>query len=129
MLALTGRRQARSRAPAREPAPSDSHARRNERDVVDQLALYGAGDGEVMTGLLVLVSQARTRDWRPISATCCPPGPGSWLGMEASAAVIRRLTCSSPAACSRLGDDARVVAVLGRRGARAGRSSAAWRSG
>ena len=49
-------------------------ARCKERDVLDLLTFYGVDDTEVVAGLLVLVSQARTQDWWADFSDVCPPG-------------------------------------------------------
>ena len=91
-----------------------------ERDVLDLLAFYGVDDVEVVAGLLVLVSQARTQDWWADFSDVLPAWFEPYLGMEDSAAVIRAFDLQFVCGLFQTEDYARAVTVLGHRDARAG---------
>jgi Domain of unknown function (DUF5753)/Helix-turn-helix domain len=95
-------------------------ARCKERDVLDLLALYGVDDAEVVAGLLVLVSQARTQDWWVGFSDVLPAWFEPYLGMENSASVIRAFDLQFACGLFQTEDYARAVTVLGHRDARAG---------
>jgi len=95
-------------------------ARCKERDVLDLLALYGVSDAEVMAGLLVLVSQARTQDWWAGFSDVLPAWFEPYLGMEDSASVIRAFDLQFVCGLVQTEDYAGAVTVLGHRDARAG---------
>jgi Domain of unknown function (DUF5753)/Helix-turn-helix domain len=95
-------------------------ARCKERDVLDLLALYGVDDAEVVAGLLVLVSQARTQDWWADFSDVLPAWFEPYLGMEASAAMIRAFDLQFVCGLLQTEDYARAVTVLGHRDARIG---------
>ena len=95
-------------------------ARCKERDVLDLLALYRVHDAEVIAGLLVLASQARAQDrWAGFSDVL-PAWFEPYLGMEASASVIRAFDLQFVCGLLQTEDYARAVTVLGHRDARAG---------
>jgi Domain of unknown function (DUF5753)/Helix-turn-helix domain len=93
-------------------------ARGKERDVLDLLALYGVDDAETVAGLLVLVSQARTQDWWAGYSDVLPAWFEPYLGMEASASVIRSFDLQFVCGLFQTEDYARAVTVLGHREAR-----------
>jgi Domain of unknown function (DUF5753)/Helix-turn-helix domain len=95
-------------------------ARCKERDVLDLLALYGVDDAEVVAGLLVLVSQARTQDWWADFSDVLPAWFEPYLGMENSASVIRAFDLQFVCGLFQTENYARAVTVLGHRDARAG---------
>jgi Domain of unknown function (DUF5753)/Helix-turn-helix domain len=95
-------------------------ARCKERDVLDLLALYGVDDAEVVAGLLVLVSQARTQDWWADFSDVLPGWFEPYLGMEASAVMIRAFDLQFVCGLLQTEDYARAVTVLGHRDARIG---------
>jgi len=93
-------------------------ARCKERDVLDLLALYGVDDAETVAGLLVLVSQARAQDWWADFSDVLPAWFEPYLGMEASASVIRAFDLQFASGLFQTEEYARAVTVLGHRGAR-----------
>jgi hypothetical protein len=95
-------------------------ARCKERDVLDLLTFYGVDDAEVVAGLLVLVSQARTQDWWADFSDVLPAWFEPYLGMEAAASVIRAFDLQFVCGLFQTEDYARAVTVLGHRDARAG---------
>jgi hypothetical protein len=95
-------------------------ARCKERDVLDLLGLYSVSDAEVVAGLLVLVSQARTQDWWAGFSDVLPAWFEPYLGMEDSAAVIRAFDLQFVCGLFQTEDYARAVTVLGHRDARVG---------
>jgi hypothetical protein len=94
-------------------------ARCKERDVLDLLALYGVDDAETVAGLLVLVSQARAQDWWADFTDVLPAWFEPYLGMEASASVIRSFDLQFVSGLFQTEEYARAVTVLGHRDARA----------
>jgi transcriptional regulator with XRE-family HTH domain len=60
-----------------------------ERDVADLLALYGVTDQEVLAGMLALAGQANAQAWWARFADVLPGWFEPYLGLEASASVIR----------------------------------------
>jgi hypothetical protein len=96
----------------------NGRARCKERDVLDLLALYGVDDAEVVAGLLVLVSQARTQDWWADFSDVLPAWFEPYLGMENSASIIRSFDLQFVCGLFQTEDYARAVTVLGHRGAR-----------
>ena len=95
-------------------------ARCKERDVLDLLGLYGVADAEVVAGLLVLVRQARTQDWWADFSDVLPAWFEPYLGMEASAGMIRAFDLQFVCGLLQTEDYARAVTVLGHRDARIG---------
>lgn len=94
-------------------------ARCKERDVLDLLALYGVDDAETVTGLLVLIGQARAQDWWAGFSDVLPAWFEPYLGMEAAASVIRAFDLQFVCGLFQTEEYAHAVTVRGHRGARA----------
>ncbi len=88
-----------------------------ERDVSDLLALYGMSDPQVLSGMLALVTQANTQDWWARYGDVLPDWFEPYLGLEASASLIRAFDLQFVNGLCQTENYARAVTSLGLRGA------------
>jgi transcriptional regulator with XRE-family HTH domain len=84
-----------------------------ERDIADLLALYGVDDVEERDRLLVLARQANTPGWWHRYGDVLPGWFQSYLGLEASAALIRTYEIQFVPGLLQTEDYARAVVRLG----------------
>jgi transcriptional regulator with XRE-family HTH domain len=84
-----------------------------ERDVADLLTLYGVDDADERTALLTLARQANTPGWWQRYSDILPGWFQSYLGLEASAALIRTYEVQFVPGLLQTGDYARAVVLLG----------------
>jgi hypothetical protein len=84
-----------------------------ERDVADLLTLYGVDDEEERARLLALTRQANTPGWWHRFGDVLPSWFQSYLGLEASAALIRTYEVQFVPGLLQTEDYARAVVLLG----------------
>jgi hypothetical protein len=84
-----------------------------ERDIADLLTLYGVDDQEERERLLTLVRQANTPGWWHRYGDVLPSWFQSYLGLEASAALIRTYEIQFVPGLLQTEDYARAVVLLG----------------
>jgi hypothetical protein len=84
-----------------------------ERDIADLLILYGVDDGEERERLLALARQANTPGWWHRYGDVLPSWFQSYLGLEASAALIRTYEVQFVPGLLQTEDYARAVVLLG----------------
>jgi hypothetical protein len=84
-----------------------------ERDISDLLSLYGVDDEEERERLLVLARQANTPGWWHRYGDVLPSWFQSYLGLEASAALIRTYEVQFVPGLLQTEDYARAVVLLG----------------
>jgi hypothetical protein len=90
-----------------------------ERDIADLLSLYGVDDEEERERLLALARQANTPGWWHRYGDVLPGWFQSYLGLEASAALIRSYEVQFVPGLLQTEDYARAVVLLGHGRARA----------
>jgi hypothetical protein len=88
-----------------------------ERDVADLLTLYGVHKEPVRARLLSLVGQANTPGWWSTYADILPDWFEAYVGLEASASVIRTFQLQFVPGLFQTDDYARAVTLLGHRAA------------
>ncbi|HEU4543287.1 MAG TPA: helix-turn-helix transcriptional regulator [Jiangellaceae bacterium] len=86
-----------------------------ERDVADLLTLYGVDDEEERTRLLGLVREANTPGWWHREGDILPGWFQSYLGLEASASLIRTYEIQFVPGLLQTPEYARSVIILGNR--------------
>jgi Domain of unknown function (DUF5753)/Helix-turn-helix domain len=86
-----------------------------ERDIADLLTLYGVHDHEERERLLTLTRQANTPGWWHRYGDVLPDWFQSYLGLEASAAMIRAYEVQFVPGLLQTEDYARAVVLLGHR--------------
>jgi Domain of unknown function (DUF5753)/Helix-turn-helix domain len=84
-----------------------------ERDIADLLTLYGVDDQEERERLLALARQANTPGWWHRYGDVLPSWFQSYLGLEASAALIRTYEVQFVPGLLQTEDYARAVVLLG----------------
>jgi Domain of unknown function (DUF5753)/Helix-turn-helix domain len=84
-----------------------------ERDIADLLTLYGVDDQEERERLLALAGQANTPGWWHRYGDVLPSWFQSYLGLEASAALIRTYEVQFVPGLLQIEDYARAVVLLG----------------
>jgi hypothetical protein len=84
-----------------------------ERDIADLLTLYGVDDEEERERLLALARQANTPGWWHRYGDVLPSWFQSYLGLEASAALIRTYEVQFVPGLLQTEDYARAVVLLG----------------
>ena len=84
-----------------------------ERDIADLLTLYGVDDREERERLLALARQANTPGWWHRYGDVLPSWFQSYLGLEASAALIRTYEVQFVPGLLQTEDYARAVVLLG----------------
>ena len=84
-----------------------------ERDIADLLSLYGVNDEDERERLLALASQANTPGWWHRYGDVLPSWFQSYLGLEASAALIRSYEVQFVPGLLQTEDYARAVVLLG----------------
>ncbi len=84
-----------------------------ERDIADLLTLYGVDDDEERERLLTLAHQANTPGWWHRFGDVLPSWFQSYLGLEASAALVRTYEVQFVPGLLQTEDYARAVVLLG----------------
>jgi transcriptional regulator with XRE-family HTH domain len=90
-----------------------------DRDVSDLAELYGVSDPQVIVGLLELATQANAQDWWAKYGDSLPGWLEPYLGLEASASLIRTFDLQFVNGLLQTEAYARAVTSIGLRGAAA----------
>jgi hypothetical protein len=91
-----------------------------DRDLLDLAALYGVTDAEVVAGLMLLAREGRAAEWWAGFSDVLPAWFEPYLGMEASARLIRSFDLLFVPGLFQTEAYARALTILGHRAARAG---------
>jgi hypothetical protein len=90
-----------------------------DRDMADLLDLYGVTDPPVVAGMLELATQANAQDWWAKFGDILPGWFEPYLGLEASASLIRAFDLQFINGLFQTTDYARAVTAIGLRGGNA----------
>lgn len=91
----------------------NGRSRFKDRDIVDLLGLYGVTDPAALAGMLELAAQANVPSWWAKSGGVLPSWFEPYLGLEASAALIRSFDLQFVNGLFQTEDYARAVALIG----------------